>query len=177
MVRFPRGLEVRQVARHAGMRQSGIYAVTMTRLTADCVMRSGQWEAGMVELGTTPAGRTVTVLAIVGPALGQVVGITRALHVVLMTRSALNRCPDQVANLCAGVAAKAGNSGVGSHQWETRLIVQKHLSLRLPVILVVTLATLRAELSAVRIRVTTSATASGKGRHRAAVIVTPKTGG
>lgn len=173
MVRLLRVLKVLEVARHTLGRPRQEHLGVMAIGTGEaCVSACQREESGVFEVGGIPSLGRVTGLAIAHPALGEMIRRGRAGQVGSVTRDAGGVVAREVARLGTGMTFEAGGRGVRAQQRESRSIVHRGHTSRIPGTFLVTRFTRGPEPGSVRIFMTASATARREGAYCSAVVMT-----
>ncbi len=134
MVRVGRCLVLAQVTGAAHARQPAELSVLVAGVAIHRLVRTEQRKLRVDKPLAFPNRGTVTLLAVSRPAQSEVVGVLRALEVLLMARFALGVGPAEVADLSAQMTAKAGHGGMGADQRKTSSVVHRNLTVGQPVV-------------------------------------------
>ena len=166
-----RCLKIGQMTIDAVAGQAAIDSAAVAVRAGGHDVRTGKRERGVIEPGTGPGGRFVAAVAVLCPALGQVIRFFGAGKVRLMARFAAHRRAGKVTHLSAGMAAEAGDGSVRTKQGKSRAVVQHDLAFRNPVVFVVTFDASCTKLPPMLVFVTADTTSLGKHGYRTTVVM------
>ncbi len=175
MVRILRGMEILDMAGGAIVRHAAEYASVVACRAIGGRVRPDQWKCRMLKPCSPPRDRFVTTIAVLRPALSQVVGVLGPLQVLLMARLAGDRRSLEITNLGSRMATEAGDCRMRSDQGESRTVVERNLALRAPITLIVALFASHAKLTTMVVFVAADTTLSRISSDRPPVIVAPQT--